>query len=229
MKWPDLAAKSRRSTAESLTTITLALTGSHRTCPGPAVLRRALFGYAFNPGRASQAVPGEINPGPGLDRESVPASGRAGRTRYSTRRPECLREAAGRQARLRDHHPPQAGRIRQRARLRRRTPAAARQPPRPDPVESRRRRRDRRPPLRRQPRPGRTAAGRRPGAGLARAAHGSVLRLPVLRRPASRRGRRAPRTRLRPADGRVGPDRPGRLHSLRRDRLDRRRRQPRGT
>jgi integrase len=59
MKWPDLAAKSRHSTAESLTTITLALTGPHRKFPDPEVLRRALFGYAFNAGSASQAVPAE--------------------------------------------------------------------------------------------------------------------------------------------------------------------------
>jgi hypothetical protein len=45
MKWPDLAAKSRRSTAESLTTITLALTASHRKAPDPEVLRRALLSY----------------------------------------------------------------------------------------------------------------------------------------------------------------------------------------
>jgi len=60
MKWPDLAAKSRRSAAESLTTITVALTGPHRKFPDPEVLRRALFGYAFNAGSASQAVPAEI-------------------------------------------------------------------------------------------------------------------------------------------------------------------------
>jgi integrase len=60
MKWPDLAAKSRRSTAESLTTITLALTGPHRKAPDRDVLRRALFGYAFNAASASQPVPAEI-------------------------------------------------------------------------------------------------------------------------------------------------------------------------
>jgi hypothetical protein len=38
----------------------MALTGPHRTCPDPAVPRRALLGYAFNPGRAIQAVPAEI-------------------------------------------------------------------------------------------------------------------------------------------------------------------------
>ena len=60
MKWPDLAAKSRRSTAEALTTITLALTGPHRKGPDPGVLRRALFGHAFNAASASRPVPAEI-------------------------------------------------------------------------------------------------------------------------------------------------------------------------
>jgi len=61
MKWPDLAAKSRRSTAEALTTITLAaLTGPHRKAPDPGMLRRALFGYAFNAASASRPVPAEI-------------------------------------------------------------------------------------------------------------------------------------------------------------------------
>jgi integrase len=60
MKWPDLAAKSRRGTAEALTTITVALTGGHRKAPDPGLLRRALFGYAFNSASAARPVPGEI-------------------------------------------------------------------------------------------------------------------------------------------------------------------------
>jgi hypothetical protein len=64
MKWPDLAAKSRRSTAEALTTITLALTAQHRKAPNPDVLRRALFRHAFNAGSASQPSPAPpISPG----------------------------------------------------------------------------------------------------------------------------------------------------------------------
>jgi integrase len=59
MKWPDQAAKSRRSTAEALTTITLALTEQRRKAPGREVLRRALFGYAFNAASASQPVPAD--------------------------------------------------------------------------------------------------------------------------------------------------------------------------
>ena len=60
MKWPDLAAKSRRATAEALTTTTLALAERHRTFPDPAVARRALFSYAFNSARAGRPVPSEI-------------------------------------------------------------------------------------------------------------------------------------------------------------------------
>jgi integrase len=61
MKWPDLAPKSRRSAAEALTTITIALTGQRPRAPGPGVLRRALFGYAFNAGSAARPVPAEIS------------------------------------------------------------------------------------------------------------------------------------------------------------------------
>jgi len=60
MKWPGLAAKSRRATAEALTTITLALTGRHPKAPGPEVIRRALFGYAFNAASTGRPVPAEI-------------------------------------------------------------------------------------------------------------------------------------------------------------------------
>ncbi len=64
MKWPDLAAKSRRSTAEALTTIALALTVPRRNAPGPDLLRRALFGYAFNAASASRPVPPQITRAP---------------------------------------------------------------------------------------------------------------------------------------------------------------------
>ncbi len=60
MKWPDLAAKSRRATAEALTTITLALAEPGPGEPEPAVIRRALFAYAFNAASASRPVPAEI-------------------------------------------------------------------------------------------------------------------------------------------------------------------------
>jgi len=60
MKWPDLAPKSRRSAAEALTTITVALAGPRGNPPDPAVLRRALFAHAFNTAGASRPVPAQI-------------------------------------------------------------------------------------------------------------------------------------------------------------------------
>ncbi|MGI8450557.1 MAG: tyrosine-type recombinase/integrase, partial [Streptosporangiaceae bacterium] len=60
MKWPVLAAKSRRSTAEALTTITVALTRPHGKAPDPVLLRRALFSYAFNAASTSHPAPTEI-------------------------------------------------------------------------------------------------------------------------------------------------------------------------
>ena len=60
MKWPDLAAKSRRATAEALTTITIALTEGHCKAPDPGLMRRALFAYAFNAASAGRPAPAEI-------------------------------------------------------------------------------------------------------------------------------------------------------------------------
>jgi integrase len=59
MKWPALAPKSRRSQAEALTTVTIALCDGPAP-PDPATLRRALFAYTFNPGRAQVPRPPEI-------------------------------------------------------------------------------------------------------------------------------------------------------------------------
>ena len=60
MKWPHLAPKSRRSTAEALTTVTLALATRRRGAPGPKTLNRALFAWAFNPGTRNLTAPGDI-------------------------------------------------------------------------------------------------------------------------------------------------------------------------
>ena len=55
MKWPSLAAHSRASLAEALATVTPALTGPAPGRPSAAALRTALYGYAFNPARATAA------------------------------------------------------------------------------------------------------------------------------------------------------------------------------
>jgi integrase len=59
-KWPSLAPVSRRSVAEALVTVTVALTGTKRGAPEPKVLRTALFAWAFNPATRDQEPPKEI-------------------------------------------------------------------------------------------------------------------------------------------------------------------------
>jgi integrase len=56
-KWPRAAAKSRKSIAEALTTVTMALLLPRRGRPDDAVIRRALFGWAFNTGRRAAGTP----------------------------------------------------------------------------------------------------------------------------------------------------------------------------
>ena len=57
VKWPRAAAKSRKSTAEALTTVTLALVVSRRDRPAEPMLREALYGWAFNAGRRAAGEP----------------------------------------------------------------------------------------------------------------------------------------------------------------------------
>jgi hypothetical protein len=58
-KRPNLAPVSRRSVAEALVTVTIALTAKERGVPEPRVLRQALFGWAFNPATRDQVPPPE--------------------------------------------------------------------------------------------------------------------------------------------------------------------------
>jgi len=59
-KWPGLAPVSRRSVAEALVTVTVALTGKEKGAPEARVLRRALFAWAFNPATRDTDPPREI-------------------------------------------------------------------------------------------------------------------------------------------------------------------------
>jgi integrase len=59
-KWPNLAPVSRRSVAEALVTVTVALSAKEKGAPEPRVLRRALFAWAFNPGARDTDPPREI-------------------------------------------------------------------------------------------------------------------------------------------------------------------------
>ena len=60
MKWPRAAAKSRRSTAEALTAVTLALLTSRRGRPDLVLLRKALYGWAFNTTRRNGQLPDDM-------------------------------------------------------------------------------------------------------------------------------------------------------------------------
>jgi len=74
-KWAGLAPVSRRSVAEALVTVTIALTSKEPVAPEPKVLRRALFGWAFNPATREQAPPPEIAAALGwAERASLPVA-----------------------------------------------------------------------------------------------------------------------------------------------------------
>lgn len=60
MKWPAAAAKTRRSMAEALTTVTVAMVSTTRGAPEAAMLRTALFNWAYNPGSRGKDVPADI-------------------------------------------------------------------------------------------------------------------------------------------------------------------------
>jgi integrase len=60
MKWPRAAAKSRKSMAEALTTATMVLFTPRRGRPDDEVLRKALYGWAFNPPQRAAGVPAEV-------------------------------------------------------------------------------------------------------------------------------------------------------------------------
>ena len=55
-----LAPVSRRSVAEALVTVTVALAGKEKGAPEGRVLRQALFGWAFNPATREQVPPRDI-------------------------------------------------------------------------------------------------------------------------------------------------------------------------
>ena len=74
-KWPNLAPVSRRSVAEALVTVTVALTAKEKGAPEARVLRRALFAWAFNPATRETDPPREISLALGwAARASLPVS-----------------------------------------------------------------------------------------------------------------------------------------------------------
>ncbi|MFF9311118.1 site-specific integrase [Streptomyces sp. NPDC014748] len=59
-KWPQAPAKSRKNYADALATITPALVKSKAGMPDAALLRRALYGWAYNRNRWGQTPPADI-------------------------------------------------------------------------------------------------------------------------------------------------------------------------
>ena len=59
-KWPNLAPVSRRSVAEALVTVTIALSRKEPGAPEATVLRQALFAWAFNPATRDSTPPSRI-------------------------------------------------------------------------------------------------------------------------------------------------------------------------
>ena len=217
-KWPNLAPVSRRSVAEALVTVTIALTAKEPGAPEPRVLRQALFAWAFNPATRDTDPPPEI--AAALDwaeRASLPVADLEDTATVRLALAACARNLTGKpaagstQRRKRSVFYNALGYAVEQGHL-------AVQPGRPHPVDHPRRRPERGPAGRGQPRPGQEPPGRRPGPVRPGAAPGSVLRLPVLRRPAPLGGRDAPRERPAPAEEGLGQDRPGRLRLPRRAR-----------
>jgi len=98
-KWPNLAPVSRRSVAEALVTVTIALTAKERGAPEPKVLRLARFGWAFNPDTRDQVPPPQI--AAALDRAarpSVPAAELEGTATVPRAPDACARTLAGKAA-----------------------------------------------------------------------------------------------------------------------------------
>ena len=60
VKWANLAPVSRRSVAEALVTVTIALSDKEPGAPEPRVLRQALFPWAFNPATRDITPPPQI-------------------------------------------------------------------------------------------------------------------------------------------------------------------------
>jgi integrase len=98
-KWAGLAPVSRRSVAEALVTVTVALTGKEKGAPQPRVLRQALFAWAFNPATRESDPPREIALALGwMARASLPVSALDGPAVVRLALGACARTLAGKPA-----------------------------------------------------------------------------------------------------------------------------------
>ena len=124
-KWANLAPVSRRSVAEALVTVTIALSTKEPGAPDPKVLRQALFAWAFNPATRDNDPAAPHRRRPRLGRARLAPGHRPGRHRERAAGAGRLRHDPGRQAGGRVDPAAQAVGVLQRPRLRRRTRAAS--------------------------------------------------------------------------------------------------------
>jgi predicted DNA-binding transcriptional regulator AlpA len=87
VKWANLAPVSRRSVAEALVTVTIALSKKEPGAPEPRVLRQALFAWAFNPATRdiTRCPPGQAAQRPQCLSPPAHRNGWPVRTRYGAR------------------------------------------------------------------------------------------------------------------------------------------------
>ena len=98
-KWAGLAPVSRRSVAEALVTVTIALTAREKGAPEGRVLRQALFGWAFNPATREQVPPREIAAALGwVARASLPVAALDDSATVRLALGACARTLAGKAA-----------------------------------------------------------------------------------------------------------------------------------
>ncbi len=86
MKWPGLAAKSRRSVVEALVTVTVALVNETRGQRDDEVLRRALYEWALNPNAWQREAPAD-------QAEAIAWLARASRPVVELAKPDVVRAA----------------------------------------------------------------------------------------------------------------------------------------
>jgi integrase len=98
-KWPNLAPVSRRSVAEALVTVTIALTAGERGGPEAKVLRQALFGWAFNPATRDTDPPPQISAAlDWVERASLPIAALEETTTVRVALAACARTLTGKAA-----------------------------------------------------------------------------------------------------------------------------------
>lgn len=222
MKWPHAAAKSRRSMADALATVTPALVGRAQGASKPEVLRKALYGWAFNSPVRSTPMPPEIAAAlRRLEKASLPIAELADSAVIRQGLDACTGRRRGRRL---PRRPPGGSVPSSTTRWGSPSRSSCWSPIPSTKCSGRRPRCPRRSIAGcRQPRPGAWNARRRAFAGRQRAQARRLLRTPVLRGDAPVRGGRPRGVELPAAEHRLGPADPDLVGARCREPVDGRR------